>query len=327
MDKSVSEKIRLGVFVLLGTALLLMAAYLIGNRQSMFGSSFSISAVFRHVSGLQQGNNVRYSGINVGTVRDIRMEADTVIRVFMRIDENMLPHIRKNAVATIGSDGLVGSMIVNIVPGEGIDSPIRDGDEISSYSRVATADMLSTLNVTNENAALLTADLLQVTNALRNGQGPLGRLLNDTAMSVDLRQTLKNLKVASNQATGLISELRTLLHPDKLEHSVAGVLLADSLAGEQMAGLLRDLSVSGSELRQTLSTIDSLATDLKRGDGAVKLLASDTLFAAQLARSMQHIEEGTERFNENMEAMKHSFLTRAYFRKLEKEQAREMKRN
>ena len=61
MERSAGETIRLGIFVVIGTALLVVAAYLIGNRQNMFGSTFTIHAVFRNVSGLQQGNNVRYS--------------------------------------------------------------------------------------------------------------------------------------------------------------------------------------------------------------------------------------------------------------------------
>lgn len=325
MEKSSKEKIRLGIFVILGTVLLLIAAYLIGNRQNMFGQTFTISSVFRHVSGLQNGNNVRYSGINVGTVKDIQMEADTVIRVSMLISEGMLPHIKRNAVATIGSDGLVGSMIVNIVPGEGQGEAIRPGDEIASYSRIATADMLSTLNVTNENAAKLTADLLQVTEAMKNGKGTMGRLLNDTAMAENLTQTLANLRAASYQANGLLGELNKVFSEDKMAQSVAGVLLTDSLAGQRVDSLLYDLGQSGKQLGVTLGKVDSLVSYFAEGEGALKYFANDTVFVNRLALSMKHIEEGTARFNENMEALKHNFLTRRYFRKLEREKARAAK--
>lgn len=152
MAKTTSEKIRLGIFVIFGTAFLVVAVYLIGNNQSMFNKTFTISSIFNNVNGLQLGNNVRFSGINVGVVKAIEMENDTTIRVRMSIEQKMQQHIKKDAIATIGSDGLVGNMLVNILPGKGSSEYLKDGDQIISYSRIGTADMLGTLNVTNENA-------------------------------------------------------------------------------------------------------------------------------------------------------------------------------
>ena len=89
MGKSTSENIRLGVFVILGTALLVIGAYLIGNRQNLFGNTMTINVVFTNVNGLQKGNNVRYAGINIGTVSSIKMKNDSIINVGMLIDANM----------------------------------------------------------------------------------------------------------------------------------------------------------------------------------------------------------------------------------------------
>jgi len=175
VNKTSIQNLKLGLFVVLGTVLLLMASYLIGNRQNMFVKNFTVNAVFRNVNGLQVGNNVRFSGINIGTVDRIEMMNDTTIYVYMKMEEKMRSHIKNNAIATIGSDGLVGSMLVNIVPGVGEAPLVQEGDQLESYSRIASQDMLSTLNVTNENAALLTSDLLKVTQSLVEGKGTLGR--------------------------------------------------------------------------------------------------------------------------------------------------------
>lgn len=323
MDKSASEKIRLGLFVILGTALLLIAAYLIGNRQDMFGGSLTISSVFKDVGGLQVGNNVRYSGINVGTVKSLEMEEDTAIRVVMNIEKRMFPHIKRNAVAAIGSDGLVGSMIVNIIPGEVPAAFIEPGDEIASLSRITTLDMMSTLNVTNENAARLTADLLQVTQALNNGEGSLGRLLNDTTMGADLGKAMKNLTTTSYRLNRLLARMEQLADSGNFSGSVAGKLLSDPLAGQGVDTLLKNLEQSGKLLASTMRTMDSLVDGIAAGEGTLQFLSRDTLFVQRLSTSMKHIETGTERFSENMEALKHNFLTRRYFRKLEREQRRE----
>ena len=115
MKNTDSQKLKLGLFVIIGTILFIIAIYLIGQKESMFKKTFTISAFFQNVNGLQKGNNVRYSGIDIGVVSSIDMVNDSVVNVSMKIEEKIIKHIKKNAIATIGSDGLVGNMIVNII--------------------------------------------------------------------------------------------------------------------------------------------------------------------------------------------------------------------
>ncbi|MBT8321352.1 MAG: MCE family protein, partial [Eudoraea sp.] len=309
----------------LGTALLVVASYLIGNRQNMFGQNFTIEAVFKNVNGLQKGNNVRYAGINVGTVRDIDMVNDTLIRVLMLVQEKMQAHIKTDAIATIGSDGLVGSMIVNIVPGNGNAPLVQDGAQITSYSRIGAEDMMSTLNVTNENAALLTADLLKVTTALRQGKGTLGRLLNDTTMARNLEQTIYNLRRASREADIMFRELNNLAKGMKGKESIANVLLTDTLSGRRVKEIMVNLEVSSKNMAEVTRELDTLVKGLSESSGAFNYLTQDTTLVKRVSATMKNIEEGTAKFNENMEALKHNFLTRGYFKKLEKEQRKAAK--
>ena len=73
MEKSASQKIQLGIFVIIGTLVFLAAIYFVGNKQNMFGNTSTLKAVFVNVNGLQAGNNVRYAGIDIGTVKEIEM--------------------------------------------------------------------------------------------------------------------------------------------------------------------------------------------------------------------------------------------------------------
>jgi len=325
MEKSTSEKIRLGVFVILGTALLVFGAYLIGNRQNLFGNTFTINVIFNNVNGLQKGNNVRYAGINIGTVSSIKMKNDSIINVGMLIDADMLSHIKKDAIATIGSDGLVGSMIVNIVPGAGNTRLVQSGDTIISYSRIGAEDMLSTLNVTNENAALLTADLLKVTEALKNGKGTLGRLLNDTLMALNLKNSFTNLHAISLETQEAVKDMRSFMNGHDLKNSAAAVLVSDSLTGTKMRDIIAEIDASSHKMTSVLTTLDTVITRVKDSKGAFQYLVADSSFVKSLEATMKNIESGTEKFNENMEALKHNFLTRRYFKKLEKEQQKATK--
>ncbi|SFR66776.1 MlaD family protein [Maribacter stanieri] len=320
MAKTKLENLRLGIFVVLGTILLLFAAYLIGNRQNMFSKTFEITAVFKNATGLQNGNNVRFSGINVGTVNGIEMINDTTIQVRMVIQDNMRHHIKKNAIASIGTNGLVGSMLINIIPGLGTSSLITPGDELLSSNKIGTQDMMSTLSITNENAALLTADLLKISKTLTNGQGTLGRLLNDTIMANDLYKTMVNLKYTSYKANSTITHLNDIVGQLNFKESVADILFNDTISGEKIKNVIKNLETTSFEIDEMSKNLNLIISEINDGQGAISYLANDSLFVNQLEKSMENIEQGTERFNENMEALKHNFLTRGYFRKLEKQE-------
>ncbi|GAA4241365.1 MULTISPECIES: MlaD family protein [Winogradskyella] len=326
MKKTNSQKLRLGSFVLIGTILFIAGVYLIGQRQDMFKKTFTLSSYFQNVNGLQKGNNVRYSGIDIGTVKNIVMINDSTIKVEMSIEEKILSHIKKNAIATIGSDGLVGNMIVNIVPGKGASEIIENEDIIVSYSRIGTDDILNTLNTSSENAAILTSDLLKITNRITTGKGTIGVLINDTVMAQDLKQSIHNLKIASRGASHTIAELNSIVSSVKTEdNTILGMLLNDSISAGKLKTVVTNLEISSAEIETLLNNANAVVSDFNSSNGAYNYMVKDTSLVNSLKSTLKNINEGTDKFNQNMEALKHNFLTRGYFRKLERQEKKEVK--
>lgn len=324
MEKTTSQKLRLGLFVIIGLLLFILAVYFIGDKQKMFGKTSHLKAVFNNVSGLQLGNNVRYSGINVGTVRAIEMINDSTIKVDMIIDKTIFPHIRKNAVATIGSDGLVGNMIINIIPGKGAEASVTPGDEIKSLSRIRTDDLLNTLGVTNKNAALLTADLLKITEQINNGKGTVGLLLKDTSLANNLKETMHYLKITGKGTSESVTRLNRLISSLENKDNVIG-LLKDTAVANNMKTIVLNLEKSSTEIDKVVTNLNATIVNIKDGKGAVNYLSNDPELVRQIDSTMTNINQASYRLNENMEALKHNFLFRGYFRKQEKAKLKEQK--
>lgn len=328
MKKTRAQELRLGMFVILSTLTFIAAVYLIGQKQNLFKKGFTISSYFQNVNGLQKGNNVRYSGVDIGTVQTIEMLNDSLIQVTMKIDEKIVIHINRNAIATIGSDGLVGNMIVNIIPGEGIADPIQKGDVIQSFSRIGADDILSTLNATSDNLAILIAGMMKVTNKLNSGKGTLGVLLNDTIMAQNLKRVSYNLKEASLGATNSVKELNSLIYSIRTnKESTLGVLINDTISGHALKNTLTNLETTSAELETIAKNIDKLVNDISSSEGTFNYILHDTTLVESLKSTMENINEGTSKFNEDMEALKHNFLFRGYFKKLEREEAKANKKN
>lgn len=320
MKKTNSEKLKLGAFVTFGLLIFVVAVYFIGQSQNLFAKTFSISSNFTNVNGLIPGNNVRYSGINIGTVKRIQMINDTVINVEMSLEEKMMNHIKKDAIATIGSDGLVGNMIVNIIPGNQGNGRIEQGDVIKSFTKIGTNEMLNTLNTTNENAALLTSKLLNITNEITDGKGTLGMLIKDTIMAKNLVETVNYLKLTSIEANTTIKELNHVIKSVDLENSVAGVMFNDTVSANQLKNTIQNLEQSSKDMQLVLGNLNTSINQIKDGNGAINYLSTNEELVEQLRDIITSIDEGTDKFNENMEALKHNFLTRSYFRKMERAQ-------
>lgn len=323
MRKSTSQKVKVGIFMVVGTLILIVALYSIGKRQHIFSKNIQLYSVFANINGLQVGNNVRYSGVNVGTVSKIEMTGEGKISVQLAVEEKTASFIKKDAITSISSDGLVGSMVVNIIPGKNeLTDVVSAGDTLQSYSRIGADDMLSTLNTTNENAALLTSDLLQITNKILEGKGTLGALVSDTLLAQDIKQSLAELKNTSRGASEAVSRINNIIGKINYDESAASVLLSDTVSANQLRNVFGNIEKSGEDLTATIDNLNQYINEVKSGKGTINYLTQDEDFVKEIDSTMENIKEAAEKLNENMEAMRSNFLFRGYFRRMERREAK-----
>ena len=209
MKKDITNKIKLGIFISLGIAVFIVAIYFIGEGQQLFRSTFRISGVFRDVAGLQAGNNVRLSGINVGTVENIVLVSDTSVRVDILIDEITRKFIKKDAVASIGSEGLIGNKVLIINPGTGKKMIIENNDIIKTVQPINMDDIFISLKTTIDNSSNITGDLSRITSSIESGKGTIGKLLMDQSLAQEFDSSIVNLKQGSEGLKNLIDDAKS----------------------------------------------------------------------------------------------------------------------
>jgi phospholipid/cholesterol/gamma-HCH transport system substrate-binding protein len=318
MDKEVVRNIKLGIFVIVGAVLLIVGLYFIGSNKNMFGRTIKLYTTFKNVSGLQSGNNVRYAGIDIGTVEDIVIVNDTTIRIEMSVKPDLKNVIRNNSKTSLGNDGLMGNKIINIDPGTSDAPLINEGDELISIRVLDAEEMLRTLENTNQNVEVISSNLKDITGNINKSKGTLYTVLMDTTLSSSLRHTIYNIETTTENLNGITNDLAEILTGIKQGKGLLGTLIKDTT-------ITKDLQESISLVKSGSEQINSSAAELKitlhkinSGSGTAGTLLNDTATANQLKRSMINIENGTRNFNENMEALKQSTLLRGYFKKQEK---------
>ena len=328
MAKHVQNNIKLGAFVLTGIFLLVLLLYLLGKNQNIFGRSFILKTRFENIQGLVAGNNVRYAGIQVGTVKRISIINDTLIEVTMMVDDEMQSIIRSNAIASIGTDGLMGNKLVNITPSQISGVPIKDNEILASKSSVDTDEMLRVLSKTNADVAEIT-ESLKVTLKQINSSSGIWALLNDKSIPDNLRNASSRINLAMGHIAKMSMDMQQIVAGVKNGEGSLGQLVGDTTFASDLESTLASFRSVGHHGDSLLSSIDRLVSNfqlgLKNEKGTINSLLNDTVMVTKLNRSLDNIEKGTAGFNQNMEALKGSVFFRGYFRRLEKQKAAQLK--
>jgi len=322
MAKQSIKNAKLGAFVLGGLLFLILLLYMIGRNRSLFGSTYLLKARFENVQGLIPGNNVRYAGIQAGTVKNIDILNDTTIEVSMIIDTKMENVIRKDAITSIGTDGLVGNKVINIVPGRSNAAIAIEGDLLATKKALDTDEILSTLSKTNKDVAIIVAGLKSTVERINNSSA-LWTLLSDETIPADIRNSATNIRLATSKASMMTYDLHAIIGDIKDGKGSAGILLKDTAFAynlNEAAMKMRSVGVQADNLSSQLnSLVSGIQNDINTGKGPANSLLKDTSMVNKLNKSLDNIQMGTDGFNQNMEALKKSFLFRGYFRRQEKQ--------
>jgi len=289
-------KARLGTFIAGGIAIFVMAIFIIGKQQNLFNPVFKITTNFHNVSGLQAGNNIRFSGIDVGIVDNIKIINDSTVQVDMLVRKDMQQFIKADSYASISSSGIIGDRIIIITQGSN-NSPIaKDGEHILSKEPVETDNIIKSLKTSAESAEVITLQLAEIMMNINSGQGTLGRLIQDSTIAENINQTIENFKKSS----------------EGLDETI-------EVTKENVFAFMESLQKTASKTEVASNELGEIMTKINSGEGAIGMLLKDTSIVNNIDETIINLKESSIGLNENMEALKHNFLFRGYFRKQAKE--------
>jgi phospholipid/cholesterol/gamma-HCH transport system substrate-binding protein len=225
--------------------------------------------------------------------------------------------IRNNVTATIGTDGLIGNRVVELVSESGPANPIAPGERILSREQINTDAMLRTLSETNENVLQLSLELRETVRHISTS-AQLNALLDDVTISVELKKTLANLSRASADAAQTMRSIQEGVHTALSGQGTVGTLLHDTTLAKDLHQTVLQLQSLERQTAIAVDGIESFVQSLRqdtRSGGTFQLLMQDTSSAAAVQGSLHSIERSTSLLEENLEAMRHSFPFKKYFKK------------
>ena len=191
---------KLGMFVAVGLGILVVAIYLIGMQKNLFGSTFQLKTEFKSVSGLKVGNNVRFAGINIGTVDEIALLTDSSVTGVLSNKGRCQTFFESRLLKPVLDQmGLMGDKVLTINPGLPNSALVKNGSKIASSEAIEMQDLIVGLKKSVDNAAVITDQLAGFTYKMNNGKGALSKLISDEQFSESIKGTILNLESSSEE--------------------------------------------------------------------------------------------------------------------------------
>jgi phospholipid/cholesterol/gamma-HCH transport system substrate-binding protein len=199
MKQDTGYQWKLGIFVIIGLLLFVGTIYFVGKQKNLFGSTFELKSKFKSVNGLEVGNNVRLSGINIGTVDGIEFLTDSSVVIKLVIKDEVRKYIKKDAIASISSDGLMGDKVLTISSGKTSNITVVNNDNIASKEAIEMDDLLLSVKKSVDNAAAISTELATFTFNMNNGNGALSKLVSDEQLGNSIKNTALNLENSTEE--------------------------------------------------------------------------------------------------------------------------------
>lgn len=327
------RSVILGIFIFLGVAILILTILTLGSQKKSFEKSITVKAFFNNVNGLQKGNNIWFSGVKVGTIKKVTLRGNGRVEVDMSIEEQSVQYIPKDAKAKLSSDGLIGNKIIEIYDGTTGTPKIESGDVLNNDKLLNTDEMMNTLSKNNDNLYSITNDLKVISAQIASGKGSIGKLLSDETLYDQLNATTLVLKRAAQNLNGLSANVTAYTSHLNDKGTLANDLVTDTIIFTRLRQTIAQLQQVASTSDSVMSNLKTASVSLNKGvdnlnsslsdtKTPVGLLLHDQQAAANIKVTLQNLQSGTKKLNDDLEAVQHNFLLRGFFKKKAKEESK-----
>ena len=315
-----------GIFIFLAIVIFIAGILTLGGQQKRFSNTIKVYAIFNDVGGLKTGNNVWFSGVKIGTVKEIKFYGESQVRITMNIEEESQRYIRKNAKARIGSESLIGNRIIEIYGGTRKSPTVEENDLLASEEALDTDVMMETLQTNNKNLVSITGDFKTLSNQLVQGKGTMGAILNDSVMAENFRSIVSSLKQASATTVKASAALSQFTRKLNTTDGLANQLLTDTAVFGQLRTSVAQLEKTSTAAAEMTQNLNETTQKLDNNNNAVGVLLNDAEFAGQLKNTMSVLEKSSINLNEDLEALKTNFLLKGYFKRKAQREAKQEER-
>ena len=308
MKNQTNKALRVGLFVFTALAIFITIIYLIGSKDNLFKTKTTITTSFNDIRGVVVGNNVRFSGINVGKVSDINVVSDKEVVLELSIVKEYARFIYKDALVEINQDGLMGSKLINITSGHSSAGKIEEGTHLKGKEGIDIENMLYEVHDILVEAGDAVASLKSIAGKIDSGEGDLAKLVNDDALSTELTATSRQLNTTLATVEQITKNMTTG------EGDIARLINSNELTS-QAHQLLGNLNEAVEKTHRVAENLETTSRQINYGEGAVNLLLNNKNTAQNIDTTILKLQNSLNEFDKTARAVQNSWLIQLFSRK------------
>ena len=308
MKDNTNKALKLGVFVAFAILLFVIAVYLIGSKNNYFNPSITIHTSFRDIRGLMEGNNVRFSGINVGSVKKIAMVADSAVLLDLSVSKDYAKFIYRNSVAEIGQEGLVGNKLVTISSGTPESGLIENGSYLKARKSIDYDKMLEESRDILTQIREAATGLKSVAQKIDQGKGDLGKLVNENTITTELQVSVTKLNTALTNIDGITRKINN-------GEGDLGKLINNNDITTNAQEILTGLKQTTQKADSTVGNLQKATESINRGEGTINRLLNDSITAYKIDTAIFKLNNSLDQFTKTARAIEDSWFIRIFPKK------------
>lgn len=287
------SQLRVGITVLVASIALAILIFLMSGSSGPFASRLYLKSYFQSTAGLRIGAPVTVQGVNIGNVKNIEVVQDppnklAPVLVTMKVNTDYAFEIRKDSIAKLATAGVLGELFVDIVSKDAKGPQAVNGDFLKSEGATDINDMITAGQGTLQNMDVLLKRMDRILATIENGQGSIGKVINDPSLFNHANEILNQMQMIVNQINSGKGSIGKILYDDELYRKANKTLddlnqiVGDINAGKGSAGkLLKDEELYRN-VNQTMAKANQLMTDIQNGKGTLGKIAHDEEFAKKV---------------------------------------------
>ncbi len=297
------REVRVGLLVIVSVVVLI---FLILNASGdiSFARKLHVKARFLTADGLRPGGEVRLAGVRIGKVDEVTLlpttdnPTDPKVEAVLALDSKINGRpitdlVRTDSTAQLGSPSLLGTdKIINIAPGTSLGQPVANGQTLRATTETGISQLTNSGNELVQQLNKLSEQVTGITTKVNEGQGTLGRFVNDEAFYDSLNATVRETQSVIRQIRSGEGTAGRLLNDPALYNNVNSIsvqlqgIAEDLRRGRGTAGklltdeaLYNETRATVARLNSSVDQIDHIVADVRAGRGtAGKLLTDEALY-------------------------------------------------
>ena len=297
------SKLKVGLVVTLSLLVLLFTVFLAGSIEDIFSPKIALRAQIDDVRGLRKGAPVWISGIEVGSVKHIRLSGEYGTIVTLSVNKNTVKHIKKDSQASVLTMGLLGDKYVELSGGSPRAESIQPGDMIKGASQIDLKNVMEIGTTSIQKMTDFLTKLDHLVTKIEKGEGTISKFISDPSLYDNLKESTKALSSTLAEIRDARGTVKLLIEDPTLYNrmvTASSSLEQFSKSINESSGTLKKFIEDPALYNKMLtaaSSVEEFSRKLNEGKGTIRKLAEDAELYDNLNRASLQLSSILERID------------------------------